>query len=114
MDDNSLTKKIFWERAEVYFSDDNIGIENGSKSIVFDLLDVCALFGILDEVKGMVEAQRFYPKSVWREMVWKRGWALEDHYWRIEKHLHKSLMTGYGHTELFKVTCYNFQPSRAC
>ena len=23
-------------------------------------------------------------------------------------------MTGYGHTELFKVTCYNFQPSRAC
>ena len=25
-----------------------------------------------------------------------------------------SAMTGYGHTELFKVTCYNFQPSRAC
>ena len=24
-------------------------------------------------------------------MVWKRGWALEDLYWRIEKHLHKSL-----------------------
>ena len=24
------------------------------------------------------------------------------------------IMTGYGHTELFKVTCYNFQPSRAC
>ena len=23
-------------------------------------------------------------------------------------------MTGYGHRELFKVTCYNFQPSRAC
>ena len=23
-------------------------------------------------------------------------------------------MTGYGHTELFEVTCYNFQPSRAC
>ena len=26
MDDNSLTRKIFCERAEVYFSDDNIGI----------------------------------------------------------------------------------------
>ena len=27
---------------------------------------------------------------------------------------HELCMTGYGHTELFKVTCYNFQPSRAC
>ena len=91
MDENSLTKKMFCERAEVYFSEDHVGTENGPKSIVFDLLEVSALFGMLDEVKGMVQTQRFYPKSVWREMVWKRGWALEDVYWRIEKHLHKSL-----------------------
>ena len=26
----------------------------------------------------------------------------------------ENIMTGYGHRELFKVTCYNFQPSRAC
>ena len=74
-----------------YFSNDLIDTENVSNSMVFDLLNVSSIFGMLDKVKGMIETQHFYSKSVWRDMVWKRGWALEDLYWRIEKHLHKSL-----------------------
>ena len=48
-------------------------------------------FGLLVDVRNMVERQHFYSKSGWREKVWKRGWELEDIYWNIEKQLHKSL-----------------------
>ena len=89
--DNCVPKKVFCERAHVYFSNDLVDAENVSNSIVFDLLNVGSIFGMLDEIKGMIETQHFYPKSVWRDMVWKRGWALEDLFWRIEKHMHKSL-----------------------
>ena len=91
MDDNSLSKKIFSERAIVYFTNDLTDTENTSNSMVFDLLNVSSTFGLLDEIRGMIENQHFYPKSVWREMVWKKGWVLEDLYWRIEKHMHRSL-----------------------
>ena len=91
MDDNCLSKKVFCERAHVYFSNDLVDTENVSNSIVYDLLNVGSIFDMLDEIKGMVEAQHFYPKSVWRDMVWKRGWALEDLFWRFEKHMHKSM-----------------------
>ena len=33
----------------------------------------------------------YYSKSQWKAMVWKRGWELEDTYWKIEKRLHRSL-----------------------
>ena len=91
MDDNSLSKKIFCERAIVYFTNDLTGTENTSNSMVFYLLNVSSTFGLLDEIRGMIENQHFYTKSVWREMVWKKDWVLEELYWRIEKHMHRSL-----------------------
>ena len=39
----------------------------------------------------MIENHHFYPKLVWKNIVWKRAWALEDMYWRIERHMHRSL-----------------------
>ena len=61
MDENSLSKKIFCERANVYFSNDLTDTENVSYSMVFDLLNVSSIFGMLDEVKGMIETQHSYP-----------------------------------------------------
>ena len=58
---------------------------------MFDLLNVSSVFGLIEEVKNMIQNQHFYPKSVWRNIVWRRAWALVDMYWHIEKHLHKSL-----------------------
>ena len=69
MDDEDLPKKIFCDRAKVYFLDPLSGSENACQSAVFDLLNVSSLFNMIDEVKNMVEGQHFYPKKVWRDMA---------------------------------------------
>ena len=91
MNEENLSKKIFCDRATIYFSNYADGAANISRSSVFDLLNVCSVFGLTDEVKNMIENHHFYPKSVWKNIVWKRAWALEDMYWRIERHMHRSL-----------------------
>ena len=40
MDEENLSKKIFCDRARIYFSNEILGTENVSRSPVFDLLNV--------------------------------------------------------------------------
>ena len=91
MEDDAVQKIVFCERARFYFLHEQIGIDNLYRSPVFDILNVCSLFGLTNEVKNMVERQHYFSKEIWRDMVWKRGWTLEDTYWNIEFRLHKSL-----------------------
>ena len=91
MGDHDLPKTIFCERAKLYFANIEAGIENVSRSAVFDLLNTSTVFNMQNEIRNMVERQHFYPKSIWKNMVWKKGWELECVYWRIERQMHKSL-----------------------
>ena len=85
MDDGDLPKRIFCERAKFYFLNMHIGAENNYQSAVFDLLNVSLVFGLLEKVKDMVLNRHIYGKNVWKEWVWKKGWSLEDLYWKIER-----------------------------
>ena len=38
-----------------------------------------------------MERHFFFPKATWRDKIWKKGWDLEDTYWRTESQLHRSL-----------------------
>ena len=96
MDDNELPKKIFCDRAKFYFDNVPFDKENPLQSAVLDLLNVCVVFGLLTEVRGIVENNHFFPKSTWRRMVWERGWHLKDLHWRIDKCLYRqrNLLSG--------------------
>ena len=91
MDDDDLPKKIFCERANFYFLNMQFGMENSYQSAVFDLLNVSCVFGLLKGVKDMAQRHHFCTKNVWNNMVWKKGWFLEDLHWKIEKQMHRSL-----------------------
>ena len=67
MDDGDLPKRIFCERAKFYFLNMHIGAENNYQSAVFDLLNVCLVFGLLEKVKDMVLNHHIYGKNVWKE-----------------------------------------------
>ena len=89
--DDAVPKIIFCKRARVYFLNRRILDENPSQSNTFDLLKTCEIFGLIENVKNMVENGHFYPKAMWKNIIWKRGWELENTYWSIERCLHKSL-----------------------
>ena len=91
MMDDALPKILFCQRAQVYFLNQEYAKVNPHRSNVFDLLNVCDIFGFLDDIKRMIEKNHFYPKTMWKEKTWKRAWELEDVYWRIERLLHRNL-----------------------
>ena len=39
----------------------------------------------------MTLGERIYAKSVWKNIVWKQGWSLEDTHWCLEARIHKEL-----------------------
>ena len=59
--------------------------------MVDDLLNVVDVLRLNDEIRNMVLRGQVYPKSLWKQIVWERGWALEDTFWCLEARLHKEL-----------------------
>ena len=96
MKDDELPKQIFCERSKFFFNNNEIPDPDFGCSTVLDLLNVSYLFGLLEEVKNMVERNLWYTKSAWKDNVWKKGWTLEDTYWRIESAMHRSMNLMYN------------------
>ena len=90
LDEDNLSRKIFIERATAIFDEDVVP-HHREWSIVDDLLQVVDIFNMRENVMNMVLRGHMYPKSVWKRMVWERGWSLDDTFWSLEARLHKEL-----------------------
>ena len=84
LDDQTLSRRIFCERATVIFERDIAEGNVSGYSVVHDLIATASLFNLVDEVQGMVLRGQHYPKSVWKNLVWSRAWELEDVFWNIQ------------------------------
>ena len=91
MKDEELPRVIFCQRAILYFHAIDVCRENRDNSAVFDLLNVSHTFGILDDVRNMIVDGYLYTKVAWKEKIWKKGWELEDTYWRVQCLMHRSM-----------------------
>ena len=114
------SRRIFCTRVQEYLENPEEGKENVRGSIVFDLLNVADIFGFMNEIVNMAQAGHFWSKRVWREKVWKRAWALDDCYWRIQSRLHRSLdilsniCTGPNYTVWWQMADNNRMLLRCC
>ena len=91
LDDDSLSKKIFIERARVFYGNEDNAPLSEEWSIVDNLLNVANVFRFDDEIRNMILRGHVYPKATWKRMVWERGWALEETYWCLEARLHREM-----------------------
>ena len=82
--------KSFFERATAIFDEDVVP-HHREWSIVDDLLQVVDIFNMRVNVRNMILRGYTYPKSIWKRMVWERGWSLDDTFWSLEARLHKEL-----------------------
>ena len=93
MPPGSLYRRIFVSRLIEY--DKNKARSNANEfcSPIFDIIRVAHLFGLYNEVKGMLFGNRYYSKGQWKDTVWKRAWEIERYYWNIRVSLFKSTKT---------------------
>ena len=78
LDDQTLSRRIFRERATVILERDMMDDVESGYSVVYDLLVTASLFNLLNEVRNMVLRGQQYSKSAWKHMVWSRAWELEN------------------------------------
>ena len=91
LDDQTLSRKIFCERATVLFGNERHDVDDTGSSLVGDLLNTAVIFNLWDEVRNMVLYGHQYTKHVWKCKVWDRAWNLEDVYWRLQFNVCRSL-----------------------
>ena len=91
LDDQSLSRKIFCERAVVIFVNERQLVDDTSLSVVHDLRNTATLFNLLNEVKNMVLHGHRFDKHTWKSRVWDRAWDIEDVYWQIQFNVCRSL-----------------------
>ena len=83
LDGNNVVKKVFIQRARVYYDNVEQHRPNPHGSIVYDILNTVYIFDLCETVKNMIYRDQIWSK-VHRDKVWKRAWELDDIYWCIK------------------------------
>ena len=63
LDDQTLSRKVFCERARVFFQNPNLANLETNHSVVLDLLEVASIFNMYEDVRDMVDRDRFFSKN---------------------------------------------------
>ena len=85
-----MYKLVFKARLLWYEENELICRQNNNDSPILDMLNVADHFGLLSEVKGIIRGTKWFSKSQWKDLVWRRAWNLEDQDWGYRSRLFKS------------------------
>ena len=101
LDENNVIRRIFVNSVESFLSNREQCRINTYRSPVYDICTTCEKFGILDTITSIMSGSSPIPsKKKWSELIWRKGWDLDDNYWRAlntmnkENDLLTSTMTG--------------------
>ena len=103
LDDDSIYKRVFLCRFNVYNQNREVSRENSLHSPTFDLLKISEILGLYLEVGQMLHGTRVFSKRQWRDLVWSKAWHMENQDWYIQTNLFKS-------TEFISATIDNVKP----
>ena len=78
MHDDAICKQVLLARTASYFNNLEMGKRNAHSSPVFELLNTCADFGILDICHNMIENGCQLGKSEWSNFIWSIAWKKAD------------------------------------
>ena len=77
--EDNVIRVVFMLRLRQYVDNVGLGMSNQNHSPLFDMLNVCARFGLFKEFLNMaLGGSKVMGKKTWSSMVWKKAWALDD------------------------------------
>ena len=87
---NNRLRIVFNERVKQYINNNDFGRSNIHNSPIFEMLNVAARFGLLQQTLEMTLGYaEVLSKPEWSKLVWERGWNLDDLFWKSTMMLHK-------------------------
>ena len=111
LDENNVICQVFCNSVDSFMSDVDQHRNNINHSPVYDLCISCEKFGLLNTMTSMLSGAVPIPsKKKWSEIVWKKGWELDDNYWRAintmnkENDLLSSIMSGNRYLAWWQMT----------
>ena len=83
MEANNMLRIVFNERVKQYINNNDLGRRNFHNSPIFEMLNVAARFGLLQQILEMTLGNaEVFSKPAWSKLVWERGWNLDDLCWK--------------------------------
>ena len=79
MSDDAICKRMLVHKAPVYTKHQFISSRNEVDSPIFEILNICKEFGILDKCVDMINGGFYLSKFEWKTMVWNIAWQIEDY-----------------------------------
>ena len=114
LDDENIIRKCFINSFNSFKSDVVKGTANVFRSPVYEMCKTCTQFGLLNTVEGIIVGNHPIPsKRKWAELVWGKGWELDDNYWRAvntmnkENELLNSIMEGARYLVWWQLATYD-------
>ena len=90
LDENNVIRRVFCSSVSCFMSDIDKYRENINRSQVYDICISCEKFGLLVTMADMLSGALPIPsKKKWSQIVWKKGWDLDDNYWRAVNTMNK-------------------------
>ena len=90
MDADNRHNIIFHARVRDYVRQSNENVVNVQGSPIFEMLETCIRFDLLEKVLEMTFGYtNVISKKAWSGMVWEKAWKLDDAYWKSTSILHE-------------------------
>ena len=90
LDENIVIRKIFINSVDSFLSNSEQCRVNTYRSPVYDICVTCENFGILNTMTSIISGSIPIPsKKKWSELIWRKGWELDDNYWRAINTMNK-------------------------
>ena len=79
---DNVIRKVFCNSVESFTANTEQCRINAFRSPVYEICKSCEKFGLLNLVINILKAVTPIPsKRKWSELVWRKGWELDDNYW---------------------------------
>ena len=78
---DNVIRKVFCNSVESFTSNIEQCRRNAYRSPVYEICKSCEKFGLLNMVISILKGDTPIPsKRKWSELVWRKGWELDDNY----------------------------------
>ena len=121
MDEENVVKRVFMSRLEKFHRDTLEKKVHKRKSPIYDLLDVCHVYGLLEIVSKTISG--VVPqmwKNSWKKLVWDRAWSIEEAFWSStislckENNLLRETIKGVGYMVWWQLSDADHSQMRMC